>query len=386
MRSSALAAALFLFAFVAPACQCGERIVPLGDDDAGTDAGTPDASIDAGPADSGVPDAGARDREAHDGGTADAGATFELERALRECERIESCMLGPSDYDGLTFLNACITFMGEPVPDPAHHAATVANRLRLYTSPTRDLNYLVWLDEPAVQTCIRAQATCEGLFACFNRGAEATRCNPQAPAVCQGNVLVTCQAPSYTYKATYGLDGGFSTFSYDCGIGQRICSGTVGSQPSFGCAPATCAPGSQRCDGDVARRCYDGLVDDVTCGDGYACVARAPSDVVCGGSGGSCNVPASRSHCDGAQQLSCVFGAWAATDCAPGLSCHTAPDGVGFCGAAGECDPWEDVATCDPVTGQLSVCAMGKKLSVDCLALGFQGCMAPDVNHPALCR
>jgi hypothetical protein len=81
-------------------CTCSERLIPVSDDDGGA------APVDAGrfsdgAGDAGTADGGARDGGAADAGPADGGRPFELEQALRDCERIESCMLGPSNYNGL---------------------------------------------------------------------------------------------------------------------------------------------------------------------------------------------------------------------------------------------------------------------------------------------
>ncbi|MBK7862520.1 MAG: hypothetical protein IPJ65_28715 [Archangiaceae bacterium] len=386
-----------VLAAVGSACDCShEHLKGVGDGSAGGSAGGTAASAGgsagssagssaaggaAGGGDS-LPD----DRQ--DAGGHDGGAPFELERALRECERIESCMQGPSNYDGLSFLNACISMLGQPVPDPATHLAEQRTRALHYYLPQRELIYLYWLGVPQVQTCVRReveQGTCDALFSCFNGGAPATPCNGAMPASCQGTNLVTCQPPSHTFR--FALDGGYRTFSYDCALEERICTPSTAPAGGFACAPATCSELVPHCDGDVATRCFSGLLDVETCPSGFKCALRTnPNDAVCAGAGGSCNVPATRSHCDGARQVACYFGAWATTDCAPGLSCHTAPDGVGFCGVASDCDPWAQTSRCDPTTGRLQVCALGKSTSVDCVALGFGGCIDGDVNHPAMCQ
>ena len=348
--------------------------------DAGTDAGeaSPDAG-DAGPADAGA-----------DGGT-DAGVPFDLERAVRACERWEACVRGP-DGNGPSsaFLNVCIQWLGSPTASWAQFELQTRDRLSSKILLSEWVLYFGWLQHPDVQTCLLGANVCEDVLACFNRGAPAAPCTASATSKsCVGGVLNACARPSYDYAMAYPATG-YRTFSYDCGAEGKICAQAPGNAGQWACASGTCTD-APRCEGNVAVRCFNGFRDTVPCGSELLCRTTSGMglgvDALCSGTGATCNTPADQGHCDGDKLVSCGFHYLATTSCPQGLSCHTAPNGFGFCGVAAECSPTADAPSCDSGTGVLRVCALGKWSNVDCHALGFAaGCVAGQGTQPAMCR
>ncbi len=155
-------------------------------------------------------------------------------------------------------------------------------------------------------------------------------------------------------------------------------------------AVTTCLPGTESgenpcdgrgndvfCEGNLLIRCFAQAVDSATdCHAwGLSCSESDDFDPTCLGEGPSCIRGDQR--CDGDDAVLCIGFREVAFDCSDlvtGRVC-TNIDGNVRCGPSEpECDPRVSDATCDE--DQLVFCsAAGTTTRVDCLALGFAGCV-----------
>lgn len=206
--------------------------------------------------------------------------------------------------------------------------------------------------------------------------------------------------------ATGACAGGCSGSTFaQCGDGYRYqvdCS-----KVGLACDPiAICSESpATACDRETFENSCDADGTPSICDDGAiihgpdcAALGLACADGSCIGKGEVC-VGGARSYqgdvfydgieCDGATLISCVYGREHRLDCAsiaPGFSCQT-HEGEAFCGLASECTPAAPAAGNGPdaaCDGDAVVfCNAGRRVRVDCTALGFERCELADGAHCA---
>ncbi len=205
---------------------------------------------------------------------------------------------------------------------------------------------------------------CRDVFDCFGLS---PRQREEECHTCQDNVAILCDPP----------------FRWQC------------SRIDATCRSGTCVPrGREPCDANFRSVC-DGEGRPNDCDDvihkgpvcalfGLECDDGDEADAVCRGTGPACVVddtffyfdiaPVGQS-CNGDMLTACVDGAMAELDCSlfgNGFSCQQVA-GAYFCGSADECDPETYRENCQG--NQIVFCNAGKIERVDCVQLGFLGCV-----------
>lgn len=206
---------------------------------------------------------------------------------------------------------------------------------------------------------------CDGVFDCY--GLSPLRGNETCES-CEGNVAIICE----------------EGFRWDCGKLDASCqSGTCVLNNIENCDDTDFR---SICDTEGRPNdCDDYVHKGPVCSErGLQCDESDSSNARCRGTGQSCDSSDDTGYfdiepigyaCDGDILTACVNGAMAELDCRPfgvGFSCQQV-GGAFFCGTASECDPKSYQATCDG--DQLAVCNAGKIERINCIELGFSGCL-----------
>jgi hypothetical protein len=260
---------------------------------------------------------------------------------------------------------------GTLIPEDQIARATIAlNSCLSDDGPWRTQNYLRgtrggygYPGGATVVACLAAVTNgCKGVLDCFGISTRTT----ETCGACDGSRAVLC---------------GDGNFLWDCAKYGGTCSG------------GRCSwPGSPFCDSATFKDKCDATGAPVSCDDvehkGPACpslgLTCGPVDtrVGCVGTGEACtSTPDSYfafvekgTACEGDKIDACINGKKAKLPCGclgDKFTCQTSGTAI-FCGAGNECDPETAMPSCDGTKAVF--CNAGKRVSIDCTALGFTSC------------
>jgi hypothetical protein len=223
-----------------------------------------------------------------------------------------------------------------------------------------------WPEDPVTAHFVAcAGATsCASLFACL--GSDLILLKRFSPgSLCQGDFIAA--------------DG----HRYDCRAVGLTCVHEIIGERAY-CALRACgATATVSCRGTVLERCNDNVYSEVDCAASGATCAGGQ----CVGAGAACDPVRTPGTCAGSVSRVCVNGGLAVYDCSRELLRTECVNGM--CeypiGAGGDCLIGNSM--CDG--SNAIVCAGpggGSWRTVDCRALGFNGCVLPTNSSEVICR
>ncbi len=212
-----------------------------------------------------------------------------------------------------------------------------------------------------IYRCVNGASGCDAVFRCFGAGgANASSCNKDYQASCDGSTAVSCDL----------LDK--RVYRFDCSAAGLGCAVRSGDSFEASCSPGSCEPGSyeSRCDGGRLLTCAAGVIAVEDCGaQGLSCRSDGGrSD--CVGSGGDCTSDLPLPRCDGNTAIGCVGGRIQRVDCGGQAVATRCVDGG--CRAAGS-DCLDDFDRC--AGDELQTCLDGRWATVRCADVDLGPCV-----------
>lgn len=227
--------------------------------------------------------------------------------------------------------------------------------------------------------CLASKANgCAGMTECTG---VAVMAKDSCESSCNGDVVTFCES---------GVQLSFDCTSIDPEGPPRACIQIEDGEDCEYVGPTACSGATfvSRCEGNSVVECLDEVEVKRACPAGLQCGYDSDVEAVCQGTGKQCTTNTWRPTdpldmdlalgCNNDDELEfCANGKTHFVKCSeylPGYSCRTVA-GSSFCGTASECIPSGPARTDASCSGtSLEFCAAGKRVRVDCTALGFSDC------------
>ncbi|MGM0596284.1 MAG: hypothetical protein ACQES9_04525 [Myxococcota bacterium] len=232
----------------------------------------------------------------------------------------------------------------------------------------------IWND--LYRCVLKAGSDCDEVRKCFGAGEVPVSCDPATdPGYCDGNIRYYCD--NFDNKM----------YAMDCAVSPGwICA--EGDDEKAYCTESTCDDASfpVECDGDLIKRCENGIVNMVDCAVvGLACqkieIEEGVFQLQCMGSGGQCDPEQFEGKCEGNTKVTCNNGIITSIDCPslPGDKICEMGTNNPHCNPAGqECEEGEEMCDGSFIS---KICLDGYFYERDCRDLGFRYCTGMGVNE-----
>jgi hypothetical protein len=223
--------------------------------------------------------------------------------------------------------------------------------------------------------CGLAASTCDEMHACSRpTPVQAAACDSTANDTCSGNVIVNCSMKGTSREVT----------AYDCAKAGLVCGAGADGDAMCGLAACNPASTPAVCEGDLLVTCESqgNVLSSHDCRqEGRACGTDALGKATCLGDT-TCDLFTSQFRCQGSTRVWCDGGTEARADCSAlgsGLTCavKTSSDGsststsMGCTPIAQECVVGASESCQD---GVITYCNAGHPATFDCHSVGFSGC------------